>query len=297
MRFRPSKRIGLFVGLLIIGTILAVGAYLWSSLKHQGIGLGLFLMALLFGLSLVLLLLWCYWYLELVTLRYSLDRNRLCIDWLSGSDTIPLAAIDSVSWGTNFKLSRGLQGVGWPGYMKGSLLLSDGSELLTHSTEPLERQIVVSAGKLHYGISPKNTEGFMAALNRHRALGALRTEPFHRDRSAWLRFAIWRGRLYWMVLGLGLLLNLALIGWVMHRYTGLPARIPLHFDAAGQADRIADKAWLFMLPGIGLLVAAVNSLLGVLLYGRERVAAYLLGIASLAAQVVLWLATFEILMR
>lgn len=82
MQFRPSKRIGLFVGLLIIGTILAVAGYLWNSLQRQTMGLGLFLMALLFAVSLVLLSLWSYWYLELATLRYRLDRNSLRIEWL-----------------------------------------------------------------------------------------------------------------------------------------------------------------------------------------------------------------------
>ena len=297
MRFRPSKRIGLFVGLLIIATIVAVGAYLLNSLERQGMGLGLFLMLLLLGVSLVLLVLWCYWYLELATLRYRLDRNTLRIEWLGGADTIALDEIDGIARGKTLGIARGLQGIGWPGYMKGVLLLSDGGELLTHSTEPVDRQLIISAGPLRYGISPQNVDGFVAALNQHRALGAVRTVGSHRERAAWLQWPVWRGRLYWALLALGLLLNLALIAWVMYRYSELPTQIPLHFDASGQADRIAAKQWLFMLPGIGLLIEALNGLLGVVLYGRERLAAYLLGLTSFGAQVVLWLATVEILVR
>lgn len=297
MTFRPPKQMGLFAGLIIIGTIVGIAGYLLVSLRQQELGLGLFFMICLFALSVALLVLWVYWFIELLTLRYHLDRNALTIACATGRQVIPLAAIEAIERGDTLKVGRGLKGVGWPGYMKGSLELSTGHGLETFSTEPLERQLIIVSGARRYGISPRDIAGFVTALETHRGLGAVRTIEEQHERARWLLWPVWHDRRHWQLLALGLLLNLALIAWVMQRYGSLPGQIPLHFDVGGQADRIAPREQLFTLPAIGLLVFVLNTVTALVLYARERLAAYLLGFGSLGVQAVLWLATLEILSR
>lgn len=297
MVFRPPMRLGLIVGLFIIVAILAIGAYLLVSARQQELGLGLFFTACLFAASLILLVLWVYWYVELLTLRYHLDRNALTVAWGTGRQVIPLAAIQEIVPGRELKTAQGLRGIGWPGYMKGVLPLKQGGTVITHSTELLERQIVIVTATERYGISPRDVPEFVTALNTHRALGAVRTIQQRQERATWLLWPLWRDRRLWGLVALALLLNLTLVAWIMYRYSGLPTHIPLHFDAQGLADRIVPKEWLFVIPAIGILTWSLNVLLSLLLYGREKLAAYLLGFTSLGVQVIQWLAAISILGR
>jgi len=75
----------------------------------------------------------------------------------------------------------------------------------------------------------------------------------------------------------------------------LPERIPLHFDATGEVDRIAAKDSLLVIPWIGALALGANGFLGVLLHRRERLGAYLLLAMAFMVQVVLWVAMMRIL--
>ena len=90
-----------------------------------------------------------------------------------------------------------------------------------------------------------------------------------------------------------LLANFALLGLLLVRYNSLPDPLPLHFDASGLPDRIEAKSAILALPEIGLIVIALNSLLGVMVYRRERAATVLLLVGALFVQVLMWLATLN----
>jgi hypothetical protein len=93
---------------------------------------------------------------------------------------------------------------------------------------------------------------------------------------------------------LTLLVNFALIGFLILRYESLPDPLPLHFDASGLPDRIDAKSGILALPVIGLVVYGLNAVLGVFAYRRERAATVLLVIAAMVVQLLMWLATINV---
>ncbi|MFQ6014678.1 MAG: DUF1648 domain-containing protein [Anaerolineae bacterium] len=102
-------------------------------------------------------------------------------------------------------------------------------------------------------------------------------------------------RLAQVLLALALVTNLALFGYLRWRYPTLPQTLPLHFDALGQPDYVSSRSEIFRLPTVGLLILVGNSILGLLLYARERLASHLLWGAALLVQFLFWAATFSIL--
>jgi uncharacterized membrane protein len=102
-------------------------------------------------------------------------------------------------------------------------------------------------------------------------------------------------RLVHVLLVLGLLLNLALFAYVGWRYRALPESLPLHFDILGQPDRFGVRSEIFKLPGIGLLLLVLNSLLGLIIYRWEKLGAYLLLGVTSVVQVLFWLAALNIM--
>lgn len=101
-------------------------------------------------------------------------------------------------------------------------------------------------------------------------------------------------RLSLLFLVLVLALNLALFGFLWIRFSQMPELVPMHFDAAGQADRIAPRSEIFKLPIIGLLVAAANLALGLLLRRSLPFAAYLLWGGAALVQILLFIAALNI---
>lgn len=96
------------------------------------------------------------------------------------------------------------------------------------------------------------------------------------------------------LLGLTLLANLALFGFLLVRYNSLPDPLPLHFDVNGLPDRIESKNGILALPAIGLVVFGLNSMLGIMAYRRQRAATLLLVVGALCVQLLMWLATINI---
>ncbi|MBE9508399.1 MAG: DUF1648 domain-containing protein, partial [Chloroflexi bacterium] len=79
------------------------------------------------------------------------------------------------------------------------------------------------------------------------------------------------------------------------QFPTLPLLVPIHFDAAGNPDRLVPRGQSFIIPLIGLLTLLVNGTLGGLAYPRERVASYLLWGGAVLVQVLVWTAAVGIL--
>ncbi|NOZ06910.1 MAG: DUF1648 domain-containing protein [Chloroflexi bacterium] len=104
-----------------------------------------------------------------------------------------------------------------------------------------------------------------------------------------------RDRLSLSMLLLALAGNAALFLYVRAQFATLPAVIPLHFDPSGQPDRLAEKAGLFALPTIGLLIVGTNLLLGLLLRRHYELASRFLWGGAVLSQVLLALAVYNII--
>lgn len=109
----------------------------------------------------------------------------------------------------------------------------------------------------------------------------------------WLQATL-RDRYVWAMVIIALFVNLGLFAFLLLISSQLPALVPMHFDAAGQPDRIEDKSVIFSLPQIGLIMIVLNFLIGAAMYRRERLASYLLSGVAIGVQFLLWFAAILI---
>lgn len=106
--------------------------------------------------------------------------------------------------------------------------------------------------------------------------------------------AVIRDRYLWALVIVALFVNLGLFAFLLLVASQLPPFVPLHFDAAGIADRVDDKSAIFSLPQIGLIMILLNAIIGTIFYRREPLSAYLLGAIAIVAQFLLWFAAVSI---
>lgn len=290
MVWKPAKRLGLVVGLIILIAILAVEAFLLQGMLGQSIGLNLFFTGLLFVLGLPVLCVWMYWYYGLLKLSYEMDRNTLVIDCGSPRHRIPLEIIEGIVPADRVGIVPGFRGAGWPGYMMGRARMEDSRPLLVCSTEPLDQTLIVLTASTCYAISPPNPERFVEGFERRKALQPIHATPQAIEYAPLAAWPIWRDTGFWALFVLAFVLNAILAGVVASVYQGLPERIPLHFDALGQADRISAKSGLLVLPAISSLSLLVNGVIAFIAHRWERLAAYLAVAMVVVVECVLWLA-------
>ena len=106
-----------------------------------------------------------------------------------------------------------------------------------------------------------------------------------RRRPALARASLWRDRLGLGLLAAGFAGGLFLLGLTMARYPALAA------SASQAAEDAQALAWL---PAFAFAVWLVNGLWGVLVHGRQRIAANLLWAGTLAAQAVILVALLSL---
>lgn len=297
MVWKPPKALGLGVGFVIVFTIVGIDAFLVYSMTRQSPGLNALLIGLIFVASLPLLGLYLLWLYDLWRMRYYMDHNVLVISGGSYRYHIPLDRIQRIVPGTNLTVSHGFRGIGWPGYLNGRMHLRGLGKLLVYSTEPLERQLIVVTDAVCFGISPDAPEAFLEDYLERRKQAPTREARFGLEYLGLRAWPLWRDRGLAVTLALALVANLGLYGLVTGLYGGLPDSIPFHFDALGLADRMAAKDWILLVPSIGMLALAANTVLSIIIYRHERFGAYLLTCAALGIQVMVWLAAVGILLR
>lgn len=295
MRTRPPLTMGLLSGAVIGVALIAIFVILARSLSQQALGPGLFLAALLLLVTLPLLGLWLYGMAELFTLHYAVDRNRLTITTLFVRHTIPHGEIRELIPGQEVVTGQRFRGISWPGLLHGITRYPGLGKLVVLSTEPYDRQLLVVANGVNYGISPHDPVAYAQAYERFRALGPLEELPHATEARAVAAWPVWRDRAFWVAAALGLAANLALIAYAIIRYTQLPAIIPMYWDAFGEIGRLAPKEAALWIPAIGTIALVTNLLAGMLLSFRERFGARLMVWSTVGIQAGLWWAALGIL--
>lgn len=288
---------GLSIGIGLLATILLVDVDLiWlATVRPLGIGTFIIGLAVLFSLGLSGLL--GYWLAGLVRSGYFLDRNALVIRWGAMEQTIPARQIERVLTGEAVEGHIRFYGGMWPGHCVGYGELPDGGPVLFYATVPPRHQIYIVTPGLTYGISPADHDGFLTSLHQRLQMGPTQIVEQSSKRPGFLDWGLWRDRVGLMLLAAGFLAALALTGLLCFRFPTLSRLVPLHFDAAGNPDRLGPRGQIFIIPLIGLVVLLLNSVLGGLIYRRERVASYLLWGGAVLIQVLVWTAAVGILGR
>jgi hypothetical protein len=309
VEFKTSSYRSGFIGLAVAGglTVLAFGlGSLIVSLGGVSVHRPLPLLVLGLGaallLNLVVLVLVLYWSIAALRLRYRLNRNGLVIWWGASRLIVPMERIERMTTGDKFVSQgnessgwRGLQGMSWAGLRAGRARLADDMPARVFTTLPLIKSTVVLTPDRAYVVSPRAPDTFVEAWRVRCPLGPTQYWREEERRAWFVDLPIWRDRIAWTLIGLGLLANLALHIYLSFVYERLPAMLSFHFDALGQADRIASRIQILRLPQVALLVLVLDLGLGFALYRRWRVASYLIWGGGLALQLFVWGAIFTII--
>jgi Domain of unknown function (DUF1648) len=95
-------------------------------------------------------------------------------------------------------------------------------------------------------------------------------------------------RLFAALIAGGLAIDIALWLYVGWRLPNLPSVLAIHYNSAGQVDRIGVREQLYVLPGIGLVILLANGLGGYFgVYRRDQQLTYLLLGVGILAQILL----------
>lgn len=289
-----------------IGTRVTLGIIVWLALfdilliwiaVQLPITLLTFFMALAIVATVPLFALLGYWLLGLRHSGYMLDRNMLVITWGPTQQVIPLKSIERIVPGQEVTGRARFIGAYWPGLWIGHGKIEGlGLTLFYATTIARDELLFVITPGLAYAISPADRSGFLQAFQQRQAMGPTQEVKQTSRRPAWFDWPLWSDKVGWGLVGLALVGEVILFGYLMWRFQLLPPALPLHFGLAGQPDRIADRAQIFSLPLISLLAWLANTLLGGFLYQRQdKFGAYLLWAGALLVQALVWIAVLGII--
>lgn len=129
-----------------------------------------------------------------------------------------------------------------------------------------------------------------------------RTKKEKMSSSLTSRFKLFFTKKYWQSRIVLWLLFSALVGnladWAIILIFIRPTvpTIILHYNVYFGVDMMGDWRWVFILPGIGLLLLIINNSLAMYFYSnKERIASYILLMAALMVQLSLLIATLSVI--
>jgi hypothetical protein len=294
MNFQPYPTRSGFVSLVIAMSTCAAAVVLINLLPRQNNLQDIF--KLLVGVLIVLAVtgLALYWAVVAFKLHYYLSRNGLAIQWGLAQLLIPFESIERIVPGKTLSTSPKFRGLNLAGLRFGWGELAEYGKLRFLTTAPSRESLLVVTSNQTYVISPCQPDNFLKAWQARQSLGPTQQWAVGLRRNWPLNYSLLADPCLWWFFGLGTLACLSLLGYLCLNFSELPRSLPIHFNAFGVADRIADKSVLFTLPLAGAAVLGLNIFLGSLIYRWERVAAYLLWGSAVAMQICLWIAVLTL---
>ena len=263
IEWRTKIGLGLGSGIGLMVAIILIDANLIWLAAQRPLAIGTFVIGLAVLVSLGLLGLIVYWLYGLVRSGYSLDRNVLTIHWGPTEQTIPTGQIERVLTGEEVEGNISFYGAMWPGHCVGYGEVPDVGPTLFYATVPPRHQVYVVTPGVTYGTSPGDRAGFIESLHKRLEMGPTQTVEQTSKRPAFLEWTIWQDRLSLALLAIGCLAAVALVGLLCFWFPRLPYEVPLHFDAAGNPDRLEVRSEIFIIPLIGLLTLLALDVRGI----------------------------------
>jgi len=267
-----------------------------------GLGLALFLTLILAGM-----LLYLGW--DALTIRYTLAGKELRISHSGTVHIIPLEVISGVLAQGDVVGGKSVS-VRWrggpvlPGYVVNEGESRELGAVISVATLPPAGQVFVRTPGVSYGISPRNSSEFVSALKKgmddaeiaELESRAASLRVIRRGAGGWA-YRLWSDRAARNLLLVGLALNVLFFGYLALVYSGLPSRIPMHWNSQAQVDRIESSLDLLDLPVFALAVWFVNVVAGWWALSRERAVTLFLLSGAVAAQIVFWAGAASIVLR
>lgn len=254
--------------------------------------------------GLLIYLAWCAF-----TMSYTIDAGSLRVQVGGVRHVIPLHLITEIHPPNARVAGRPLQ-VEWkglvgflPGYLVGEGYSPQFGRVVAASASPRLAQVAVTTPHATFTLSPQDHARFIQTLDEGRKQAAqapsdenatVYTERF--GPSKWGAL-LWSDRLARGLMLAGLAACAALFGYLSLVYGELPTRLPLHWNAQAQVDRIGDPTELLRLPLFGLAIWLANTVMGWWALPRERAATLFLLGGALAAQIVFAVGALTIVLR
>lgn len=274
--------------LVQLGTALARPPAQWP------ISAGLFLQLLALLALVCVVALAGYRLAAALTLAYAVDRNGVYIFWMGNRAVVPLQQIESVESGLNDPQPAAAR-LGSLGAFRAPARLPTGRTLHRFSTVPLGQALVLNTPSAAYAISPREADAFIQDLEQRRRLGSIQQLAAGVESGRAFFYAFWDDRVVRWALLAAAALNLALLGWLMSAYPGLPPLVDMRADASGAAAAMAPRHQILFLPLAGVALGLLNIGLGLTFYSREPVGVRLLQLSSAGVQALFWVAALTIL--
>lgn len=254
MTFRPLPPLKRFYdwGALVAGwLVLFLLVTLWSQRPFSFttyIGwLALIALGIVWGLL-------TYRAVALARMRYSVDRNALRVRWGWSTLVVPMPEIIEVHRPGSVEPPSSASWWRWPA--PHVWRRKDGERTwYAFATRPLSEAWIFCGADVCLAISPEDGEALLREVNRRRALGANRRLALGWEHPRLARWRIWQD-------------TYALLGWL--------AGVVFLVLIWGEAARRADLPTPQRLAELSTLVLAVDWILGLIAYRRERLAALLL---------------------
>ncbi len=229
-----------------------------------------------------------YWAFVAFKLHYHLNRNGLAIRWGMARLLIPFDTISEIIPGSTLETNPSFRGINVVGLRFGWGQSTEYGSLKYFATAPLAESLLVVTAHQTYVISPCQPHRFLTAWQTRQTIGPTQQWTVSLRRNWPFNYPLMTDTLAWCLFILGTVACLSLLGYLTITFTGLPRSLPIHFNAFGVPDRIADKSALFTLPLVGAAIFIINAALGGLIYRWEKVAAYILWGSAVAMQIFLW---------
>lgn len=294
MEWKTERQLGIRVTAGIMAWLLIFDLLLVWIAAQLPVTFVTFVIGLIALVSLLALAILAYYLVGLRGSGYALDRNILTINWGMTQHVIPMASVERLAPGTELASKLRFLGGYWPGLWVGRGHVEGLGPAHFYATTAVWNELlfVLTPGRA-FVISPAERAKFVEAFAQRKAMGPTQDVQYTCRRPELFDWPLWRDKLAWGLVGASALALLLLFGFLAWRFPDLPAKLPLHYDLAGQPDRMEERVLIFSLPLIGLLTLLANSSLGGVLYRRkEQFAAYLLWAGALLVQVVLWVTVF-----
>lgn len=278
--FQRGWRVGLLYSTLLLGA--AFGCFLGA--LRVPLGIFTFLLGLLAFIALAGAVYLGYWLAHGMRAEYGLDRNALLIHWGRYTEQIPLPEIIAVESETPLTWVKGVR---WPGYAFGWARDAQGHAVRCYATG-LDHAVVLRTAERAYALTPQQREAFLEGLHQRLDMGPTQEVTPAQSAPEFLAWAFWRDALAISLFLGGALLNLALSAMLFIVYPLLPATLTLNAVTLARQAQMLTPVQLFRFPAVGAGVWLLNTLMGGVLYRRERPATLLLWGTTVAFELALW---------
>ncbi|MSP14075.1 MAG: hypothetical protein EXR62_14110 [Chloroflexi bacterium] len=276
---------------VLLVLLLALDGLLAWAITYRPINLLSFVMGFIILLNLGGIIYLLYWMWRYFGMRYTMDRNAVTISCGGIRQVIPVDRIVDIILGKDVRVAGRLP-PRWrlPGLYVESVELVDYGMCLTCSRRTLRDQLILLTPTLGYAISPERPGAFTTDLLLRRRLGPLQIVSQETLINDWLVIPFWTDAVAQALWLAGLMLSLALLGFLTWRFASLPPIVSMHVDMLGRPDRLGEKVGLFYLAFVGLGMVFLNGIAGLGVHKYDRVLTLILYSGAALMQAWLWIA-------